>query len=82
MDSNGLKEAWQEGKSCLRKHGKVWGGLVGPSSNMRLTHSQGGEEQSEAGHATDPGIQSRQQASSPEGVERFEGRGRCSWLCF
>lgn len=58
---------------------KAWegrGGLVGPSGNMRLNHSQGGEEQSEAGQAMDPGIQSQQQASSPEGVEQFEGRGR------
>ena len=58
---------------------KAWegrDGLVGPRGNMRLNHSQGGEEQSEAGQAMDPGIQSQQQASSPEGVEQFEGRGR------
>lgn len=58
---------------------KVWegrGGLAGPGSNMRLNHSQGGEEQSEAGHAVDPGIQSQQQASSPEGVEWFKDRGQ------
>ena len=58
---------------------KAWegrGGLSGPGSIMRLSHSQGGEEQSEPGHAMDPGIQSQQQASSPESMEQFKDSSR------
>lgn len=62
---------------------KAWegrGGLAGPGRNMKLNHLQGGEEQSEAGHAVDPGIQSQQQASSPESMERFKDSSRTEAL--
>lgn len=74
MGSNGLKEACRKEKPCLRKHGKEEGSGRSQWQHEIKPFTRWGGVKSEAGQAMDPGIQSQQQASSPEGVEQFEGR--------